>query len=108
MFANFEIYVYLRIHSFNINFQYMVISKHTHKSCNAVPLVWGLLRLVPITAGSGLGFSCGVRALDRNGDTVPVFSHVTKYLVLLESHFRRYIVSFPGSFFWPCTIVLNT
>ena len=45
----FEIYV--RIHSFNLNLLYMATCKqadvHTHRSCNAVPLVWGSLRLTP-------------------------------------------------------------
>ena len=28
----------------------MAASRHTHASCNAVPLVWGSLRLAPIIA----------------------------------------------------------
>ena len=36
-----NIYAHLKI-------WYMAASKHTHASCNAVPLVWGSLRLTPI------------------------------------------------------------
>ena len=41
----------LHISSFNLNFRYTATSRHalhTHASCNAVPLVWGSLRLAPI------------------------------------------------------------
>ena len=31
----------------------MAASRHTHASCNAVPLVWGSLRLAPITIKKG-------------------------------------------------------
>ena len=50
--CKFEIYVYLRIHSFNLNFWYMAVyiptHTYTHASCNAVTLVWGSLRLTLI------------------------------------------------------------
>ena len=50
--CKFEMYVYLRICSFNLNFRYMATHKqanwHTHVSCNAVPLVWGSLKLTRI------------------------------------------------------------
>ena len=44
-------YVYLCIGF--VQFRYMathtyVTNQHTHVSCNAVPLVWGLLRVTPI------------------------------------------------------------
>ena len=41
------------IRSFNLNFgilPHVHVRTHTHASCNAVPLVWGSLRLVPIIA----------------------------------------------------------
>ena len=34
-----------------IKFRYMTTHKHTHASCNALPLVWSLLGLAPIIQG---------------------------------------------------------
>ena len=48
-------YVYLRISSYPfVQFKFSVYGRkqtyiHTHASCNAVTLVWGSLRLAPIT-----------------------------------------------------------
>ena len=50
--CKFEIYVYLCIRSFNLNFRYMATRKqHTyiHTIRNAITLVWGSLRLAPIS-----------------------------------------------------------
>ena len=49
----FEMHVYLQFCSFNLKFWYMAANRHTHASCNVVTLVWGSLRLAPMSSGSG-------------------------------------------------------
>ena len=50
--CKFEMHVYLRFCSFNLNFRYMAsrtyVDRQAHASCNVVMLVWGSLRLAPI------------------------------------------------------------
>ena len=41
------------------------IDRHTHASCNAVPLVWGSLRLTPINI-LGIGIACCLQVLQLN------------------------------------------